>query len=124
MAVSLANVTHPNQNTWEGEFLGQKCKVMDVTFDASYDNTNGEVVTAGQLGYQNIYGAFPMSQAWSGTSTDFAAVVVPVVNSARTSVALRCFQANGAAAAKESLNEVANAVDLSTYSVRMVFIGA
>lgn len=124
MAVTLANVTHPNQNTWEGEFLGQKCKVMDVTFDASYDNTNGEAVTAAQLGYQNIYGAFTMSNAWSGTTTDFAAVVVPVVNSARTSVALRCFQANGAATGKESLNEVADTVDLSTYTARVVFIGA
>lgn len=124
MAVSVANVTHPNQNVWEGEFLGQKCKVMDVTFDNSYDNANGEAVTAAQLGYQNLYGAFPMAHGWSGSTTDLAFVVVPVVNSARTSIALRAFQANGAAAGLASLGEVANAADLSTYTVRMVFIGA
>jgi hypothetical protein len=124
MAVTVTNVTHPNQNVWEGEFLGQKCKVVDVTFDSSYDNANGEAVTAAQLGYQSLYGAFPMSQAWSGTTTDLAVVVVPVVNSARTSVALRAFRYDGANAGKASLEEVANAVDLSTYTVRMVFIGA
>jgi hypothetical protein len=124
MPVTVTNVSHPNQTVWEGEFLGQKCKVVDVTFDSSYDNTNGEAVTAAQLGYQNIYGAFPMSQAWSGITTDLVVVVVPIVNSTRTSAALRAFRYDGASAGKASFEEVANAVDLSTYTVRMVFIGA
>ena len=124
MAVTIANVTHPNQNVWEGEFLGQKCKVVDVTFDSSYDSPSGEIVTAAQLGYQSIYGAFPMSQGWSGITTKLAVVIVPVVGAARTFVSLRAFRYDGANAGKASREEVANSVDLSTYTVRMVFIGA
>ena len=124
MAVSIANVSHPNQNVWEGEFLGYKAKVVDVTFDNSYDNTNGEAVTAASLGYQQIYGAMVLADAWSGSSTDLAVLVRPVINSAQNSCALRAFRYDGANAGKASLEEVANAVDLSTYTARIVFIGS
>jgi hypothetical protein len=123
MAVSIANVTHPNQNVWEGEFLGQKARVIDVTFDSSYDNANGEAISASTLGLQSIYGVFVMAHGYSGTSTDLTVVVTPVINSAKTSVALRCFQANGGAAGLASLGEVANAADLSSYTARIVVIG-
>jgi hypothetical protein len=124
MAVSIANVAHPNQNVWEGEFLGYKAKVVDVTFDSSYDNTNGEAVTAASLGYQQIYGAIVLADAWSGSTTDLAVLIRPVINTAQTSCALRAFRYDGANAGKASLEEVANAVDLSTYTTRIVFIGS
>ena len=124
MAVTVANVSHPNQNVWEGSFLGMKAKVVDVTFDNSYDNTNGEAVTAAQLGYQQIYGAIVLADAWSGTTTDFVVLIRPVVNSTQTSCALRAFRYDGASAGKAAFEEVGNTFDLSTYTARVVFIGS
>lgn len=123
MAVTIANVSHPNQDVWEGEFLGQKARVIDVTFDSSYDNTNGEAISAATLGMQSIYGVFVLADGWSGTSTDLLVVTRPVINSTKDSVALRAFQANGGAAGLASLGEVANATDLSAYTVRLCVIG-
>ena len=123
MAVTVANVSHPNQDVWEGEFLGQKARVIDVTFDSSYDNTNGEAVSAATLGLQGIYGVFVLADGWSGSTTDTLAVVRPVINSTRDSVALRAFRYDGASAGKAYLEEVANAVDMSAFSVRLCVIG-
>jgi hypothetical protein len=124
MPVSIANVSHPNQTVWEGTFLGYKCKVVDVTFDNSYDNTNGETFTAASVGYSNIYGVIVLADAWSGTSTDLAVLVRPVINTAQTQASLRVFRYDGANAGKASLEEVANAVDLSTYTTRIAIIGS
>lgn len=122
MPVTVANVSHPNQNTWEGEFLGQKARVIDVTFDSSYDNTNGEVITAASLGLQSIYGVFPLTQAYKAAS-DLASVVVPVVNAAQTQVALRVFEADGGATGQAPLDEAANTTDYSNYVVRLCVLG-
>ena len=125
MAFTVTNVTHPNQNVWEGEFLGQKAKVVDLTWDNAYDNTNGEVLTAATLGYQQIYGAFLMAAPWSGTTTDLSIICVPVINAARTQVSFRAFRYDGASAGKAAFEEfVTTGLDLSAYTMRVCIIGS
>lgn len=124
MAVTIANVSHPNQDVWEGEFLGQKARVIDVTFDNSYDNTNGEQITAATLGLQGIYGAFVIAEAWSGTTTDTAVITRPVINSTKDTLSLRAFYYDSTSVTgKQAFEEVGNAVNLSAFTVRLCVIG-
>lgn len=124
MALTVANVSHPNQNVWEGEFLGQKARVIDVTFDNSYPNATGEVITAASLGFQQIYGCLVLQHGYSGTTTDLGVVVLPVVASSKANVALRVlgFDEDGGTN-WEGLQEAADTTDLSAYSCRICVIG-
>jgi hypothetical protein len=125
MAVTIANVSHPNQDVWEGEFLGQKARVIDVTFDDSYANSTGEVVTAATLGLQAIYGVFVLQNAFTSNTADLGGLVIPVVKADRTEVALRLYGfTEDAGSTWQGLNEAADTTNLSTYSCRICVIGA
>lgn len=123
MAVTVAQVTHVNGGVWFGDFLGYKAQVVDVTFDASYDNTNGEVINASDVGFDTIVGAIVLVHPYD-SANDLASVVVPVVPAAQTSVALRIFEADGSAAGQAPLDESANTTDYSAYTARVVILGA
>lgn len=123
MALTVAAVAHPNSQNTEFSFGPFRARIVDVTFDSSYDNTNGEAMTAASLGWSTIEGAVVLGDAWSGTSTDLTAVVRPVATSGGTSITFRAFEYNGAAAGVARLQEVANATDLSTYTARVLVFG-
>lgn len=120
MAATITPVSHPNQNSWEGEFLGYKAKVIDVTFDASY-STGGYTVTPAKLGWDTIHGAFALGAAQVSDGLTAMPVsfvitpggssvrVIPYVNSS-TNLAVS--------------PQPASSTDVSTYSVRMVVIGS
>lgn len=124
MALTIAQVSHPNSASTEFPFGPFKARILDVTFDSSYDNANGESLTAASLGWVTIEGAFVLADAWSGTSTDLLSPVRPVATAGGSSVTFRTFEYNGAAAGLARLQEVANTVDLSTYTMRVCVFGS
>lgn len=123
MAFTITQIANPNSKMTEFPLGPWKVRVMDLTFDNSYDNTNGEVLTAASLGWNTIEGAMVLGEPWSGTTTDFAVVARPVATAGGTSISFRAFRYDGANAGKASLEEVANAVDLSTYTMRVMVMG-
>lgn len=124
MALTIAQVSHPNSASTEFPFGPFKARILDITFDSSYDNTNGESLTAASLGWATIEGAFVLADAWSGTATDLTAVIRPVATAGGSSIVFRAFEYNGAAAGLARLQEVADTTDLSTYTMRVCVFGS
>jgi hypothetical protein len=118
MALTLTAVTHPNTTAWEGDFLGLKARVYDVTFDSSYPTT-GEDLTADELGWDQIHGIIPLTQATTSTGTT-ALIVQGVVNTARDTVALFLYES---ATAGTPVAEITNGDNVSTFTARMVILG-
>lgn len=123
MAFTIANVSSPNALQLEGELLGMKARVVDLTFDSSYDNTNGEVLNASDLGWNLIFGIIWIRMPYDSTNKlAFTAEGIP--NAAQTSLSIRAQEYNGAAAGLARLQDVGNATNLSTFTGRAIVVGA
>lgn len=109
MALTIAKVT--GADTVLGN---QKLKVRDITFDSSYA-TGGESLTAANVGLRKIYAVFGSVGTVSDGSTG---IVVKYDYTNSKLVALW-----GNAGTASVLPEVTSTTDLSTYSVRLVFVG-
>jgi len=119
MAVTIANVATPNATTTEGSLLGLKAKLIDVTFDSSYV-TAGEPLTAISLGWDQLHGAIPVTQATTTTGTTAYAVQARP-NTTKTQLQLFLYSTTAATA---PMAEVANAVNASTFTVRLLVLGS
>lgn len=122
MALTLAQISRPNSAISEFQFGEFKCRIMDVTFDASYP-TGGEVLTAASLGWNYLYGSLggnPIAMNAAGT------LGIPVYvepNAAGTQVTLQLLRYDGASAGKASLEEAAAAFDASLFTTRLYLLG-
>ena len=119
MAATIAPVSHPNQNLWAGELFGMKYAVYDVTLDSSY-LTTGEIVTAAQLGWDQVHGVITLYDfAVSDGTLSLPAVVRP--NSTRTQV--HFIAQETAATVDTPMKEVTSGFNASTYTGRYIFLG-
>jgi hypothetical protein len=112
MALTFAKVTGADFTA-----SNKRVRVRTVTFDNSY-TTGGLSLTPANVGLRTIdqvQGA--MAKNAAGTSA------VPVVYD-YTNQKLQAYRYDGASAGKAFLEEVAAAVDLSTFSARLTFIGS
>lgn len=120
MALTVANVTTPNAEMHEGQMIGLKARVLDITFDSSY-LTGGEVLTAASLGWVYTFGAIPLTNPTNSTGTVMAPPVVKK-NTAGTQLTFQL--AEGAATANDNpLKEVTSAQDMSAYTGRFIVLG-
>lgn len=121
MAVTLAEVSTPNSQQSYGEFLGFKAKIVQITLDSSQLD-GGEPLTAAQLGWDQVYGAIVLSQ-FAVANGDTHVPVVIKNNAANTQLTIQAYRYNGASAGVAFLEE-APAADLSTYSGKLIVLGA
>ena len=119
MAVTLTPYTHPNQTTTEFAFGPWRARMYTVTFDSSYDNTNGEVVTAATLGVDQVHGILTVVPPYDD-GNDLAFQLVGVPNSTRSQIALRAFVFDGSAAGQQAMEEATNTTDLSNFDKGVV----
>lgn len=120
MGLTVAQVSTPNTQVTEAEFLGFKARLVTITFDSSY-LTGGEVLLASDMGWSNVVGAIQVSGV--GDTTGVASVGVVVrANSAQTQLT---FQAQETAAAVDTaFKEVTSAQNLATYSGTFIILGS
>jgi hypothetical protein len=90
----------------------------DITFDNSYP-TGGYAVTKAQAG-MNAAVRSVLTDAGAKNAAGTSAVPVRYDY---TNNKLQAYRYDGASAGKAFLEEVANAVDLSTFTVRVTFVG-
>lgn len=122
MALTIANVTHPNQIMTEFDFGPWRARMIDVTFDSSY-LTTGEVLTAANLGWQQIHGALVIQHATNrGSSSTAMTPVVVIPNTTRTQVTIQAYET--AAATDTPFKEVTSAQDQSAYVCRLLVFGS
>lgn len=120
MALTLAQVANPQSAITEFPFGPFKVRVMDLTFDNSY-LTGGEVLTAAQLGWNQVWGALEMVNASNSTGT-VASFTVVKANSALSQLTFQLYE--GAATANDNpLKEWTSAQDASTYTGRYLIFG-
>lgn len=120
MAVTISNVVHSNTNVWEGTLLGRKARVVNVTFDSSYD-AGGEVVTAGTFGWDQLDDAIVLRHpSTSDGSSGF--VLEPRVAADRKTLTLRVFRMG--ATLSGALAQAAAAQNLAGAVARVLVIGA
>lgn len=95
----------------------KKLAVYDVTFDSSYP-TGGESLTASDLALKKIESVSCDGGAKNSAGTSLVPVRYDYTNSK-----LQAYRYDGASAGKAFLEEVANTVDLSAFTVRLTVIG-
>jgi hypothetical protein len=95
----------------------KKIVTRDITFSNSYA-TGGEAITPASLGLSRIELVFGDAHAKNAAGTS----LVPV-RFDYTAKKLQAYRYDGASAGKAFLEEVAAAVDLSTFTVRLSFMG-
>lgn len=122
MAFTIGNISTPNTQVLEGELLGMKARMVDLTFDSSYDNTNGEVLNASELGWSQILGFVIVRQPYDATAK-LSLLAEAIPNASQTAVAVRTQRYDGSSAGVASFQDTANAVNLSTYTMRVIVIG-
>ena len=121
MALTNTEVTHPNSQSTEFPFGPFKAKIMTVTFDNSY-LTTGEVVTAAQLGWDQVHFALAIDGGIANAAGTLSAFVITKVNAARTQVALVGQETAGTV--DTAFKEINSGDNLSTYSGRFMFVGS
>ena len=121
MALTNAEVVHPNSQSTEFAFGPFKAKIMTVTFDNSY-LTTGEVVTAASLGWDQVHFALAIDGGIANSAGTLSHMIITKVNAARTQVALVAQET--AATVDTPLKEATSAADLSTYAGRFMFVGS
>lgn len=118
MALTIADVTTPNNaaSQWtEGPF---KVVLKDVTFDSSYP-TGGEAVTAQQVGLNMlVFADLGVAKVSDGSTAMLAGYVA---NADQLGGVVFLWET--AAVVDLPLDEFDNAGDASTYTVRMKFYG-
>lgn len=112
MALTIAKVTN-------GDYVvgNKKIRTRDITFDNSYA-TGGVALTASNVGLRQV-----VSCATDGGAKNSAGTSLVPVRYDYTNSKLQAYRYDGASAGKAFLEEVANAVDLSAFTVRAVFTG-
>lgn len=110
MALTLAAVSGANYVSGN-----KKVKVWDVTFDASYP-TDGESLTASDVGLKKIQQVLPHGVAMNTAATSAVPVGYDFTNSK-----LLAFETGDTVSTV--LDEVGNTESLDTYKVRITFIG-
>lgn len=125
MPITLAKVANPNQFETVTDFGGFfKGVIKTITLDNSY-LTTGEIVTAAQVGFSRIYGVIDL-QGGAGFTNAAGTQTLPAMvktNATNSQVTFQPQRYDGASAGKANLEEVANAVDLSLFSGKFLFIG-
>lgn len=121
MPLTIAEVANPNAGQTVTELFGLKAKMVDVTFDNSYLAT-GELLTAAALGWDSVQGAIVVQGASNAAGTLFSPLVIKA-NAAQTQLTLQLERYDGASVGKAFLEEVANAVDASAFSARIIVLG-
>lgn len=119
MALTLAEIKHPNSSSTDFSFPPFRGKLMDVTFDNAY-LTTGEVITAAQLGWVYAFGGLVMiapSNAAGTLSLDL--LVKPVANG----TSLKLVAQETGAAVDGPFKEVTTGQDISVYTARILFLG-
>lgn len=110
MALTLSRVT--------ATVIGnKKMRTYDVTFDSSYV-TGGESLTASDLGLKKVEQVLTDAGAKNSAGTQSVPVRYDYTNGK-----LQAYRYDGASAGKANLEEVANTVDLSAFTVRLTAIG-
>lgn len=122
MAFTITEVTTPNSRTTEGSLLGMRAKIVQLTPDASYDNTNGEVLTAAEVGWRLFIGAIILRHPYAA-GTKLGMTTIPIPNASGSQLAFFMQRYDGAAVDKASLEDAANAFDASTYIMRVLLLG-
>lgn len=119
MALTIADVTHPNSQSTEFPLGPFKAVVKTITFDSSY-LTTGEVLTAADLGWNQVHGAIAISGVGNADGTlSLTTVVKP--NTARTQLA---FQAQETAGTVDTPHkEVSSTQNISAYSGTFLIFG-
>mgnify|MGYP006147094089 CR=1 FL=1 len=110
MALTIARVAGADYTE-----ANKRVRVRDVTFDSSYP-TDGESLTAADVGLRKIEQAIP-----HGVAVNTAATSAVAVHYDRTNSKLLAFETGDTVSTV--LDEVGNTESLDTYSVRMTFIG-
>ena len=119
MALTVANVSTPNAEMHEGDFVGLKARVLDLTFDSSY-LTGGEVLTAASLGWTYLFGAVTLTDPANSAGTLALGCTVKK-NTAGTQLT---FQATETAGTVDTPHkEVSSTQDISAYTGRFVVLG-
>ena len=121
MALTNTEVTHPNSQSTEFSFGPFKAKIMTVTFDSQY-LTTGEVVTAAQLGWDQVHFALPIDGGIANTAGTLSCTIIARPNTARTQIAIQAQETAGTV--DTSHKEVTSNADLSTYFGRFMFVGS
>lgn len=116
MAVSLAEVAHPNSQSTVLAISPFQVVMKDVTFDASYPTT-GEVITAAQLGYDTIQ--FVLSEPAVNSAGTLSLGVKARPNTARSQVAVQLYETAGTVDTPHK--EVTDTTDVSAYTARLIF---
>lgn len=124
-AVSYTNDSNPNQQILEGEFLGMKARVINVTFAASY-TAAGDTLTAAALGWSQVYGFIPLTSVAAPSGQATAASFGCTVNAAKTTLSFQLYNENDAAAyAQRPRQATAQAAsNNATFVVRGIVLGS
>lgn len=121
MAVTVANVSTPNQTYVQGEVLGLKAVLVDITFDSSYV-TAGEAVTATQVNLNTIEYVFPTFVKNAAGTASMLCFGYPS-GAGKLSALLQLQRYDGASAGKANFEEAANAFDASAFTGRFLILG-
>jgi hypothetical protein len=113
MALTIANSSPHSGDVWGR----QVTRIVTVTFDSSYDETNGESFVPGDVGMSEF--------TFVGISPDAAALPGYVVQYDYTNERLEVFgvEQDADAAVTDRLDPEDNATDLSTLKVRILCVG-
>lgn len=119
MALTIADVTHPNSQSTAFPFGPFKAVVKTITFDSSY-LTTGEVLNASDLGWNQVHGAIAISGVGNADGTLSLGTVVRA-NTAKTALA---FQAQETAGTVDTPHkELTSATDISAYYGTFLIFG-
>ena len=118
MPLTMTQNSTPMMKINEFPFGPYRCRVVDITFDNSY-LTGGEILTATQLGWNTVIGAFPLSGVDNAART---LSYLPIVTASADKKQLT-FQLFAGAAAGAAHPETASAVDVSAYSGTFMILG-
>lgn len=119
MALTVANVSTPNSEIHEAQFLSLRARVVDITFDSQY-LTTGEVLNATDLGWTYLFGAVTLADPSNAAGTASVGCVVKK----NTAGSALTFQAQETAGTVDlAFKEVSSNQDLSTYTGRFVVLG-
>src|SRR3954454_12012000 len=116
MALTLSKITNAGRSI-DGVPGANRVVYRDVTFDNSYA-TGGLSLTPASLGLKAIFHVRPDGPAINAAGTSALGVKYNYATQK-----LQAYRYDGASAGKAFLEEVAAAVDLSTFTVRLAIEG-
>lgn len=117
MPVTIANVSNPNSKLTEFSFGPYKARIVTIAFDNSY-LTGGEVVTAANLGWNELHGAVAITGVGNVAGTLSMTTVV------RKSGKNLLFQLQETAGTVDTPHkELTSAADASAYSGQFLIFG-